>query len=312
MLVQERGGNGGLGARDLHLFSVISPEWAIPGREVAIRNAPTDVGPISAVMKFTGDGAVVTLASAFRTQPARIVLHIPYFVKLSSFTSDAEESKLENGAVTLSPDVSTVSLKWTKDAQEPLSYSSVVEDYKREYARRYAEYTAAGKKPMRIEAPKLLTAAERKASFDSKWGAEVVGIAVGKPVTVSGGTEHNHVPERAVDGNADDRDGSSWWAGPPTPRRLQIDLQKPVLIDRVQVFPYWDAGRYYQYTVQVSQDGESWEQVADWSKNTKPATPKGDLHKFEATKVRYVRVNMLHNSANTSVHLVEVRVFPAK
>ncbi len=45
------------------------------------------------------------------------------------------------------------------------------------------------------------------------------------------------------------------------------------------------------------------------SENIKPATPKGDDYCFEATPVRYLRVNMLHHNLNRGVHLVEVRAF---
>lgn len=50
-------------------------------------------------------------------------------------------------------------------------------------------------------------------------------------------------------------------------------------------------------------------QVVDATQNTAPGTEKGYTHKFDATKTRYVRVNMLKNSDNLGVHLVEVRVF---
>ena len=82
-------------------------------------------------------------------------------------------------------------------------------------------------------------------------------------------------------------------------------------MDRVQVVPHWDGVRYYQYTVDVSTDGEKWTQVADASKNAEVGTEKGYMHKFDAVKARYVRVNMLKNSSNPAVHLVEVRVYEA-
>lgn len=80
----------------------------------------------------------------------------------------------------------------------------------------------------------------------------------------------------------------------------------------MQVVPYFDGQRYYQYTVEVSTDGEKWATVADASKNTEVGTEKGYLHTFEPAKARYVRVNMLKNSANPAMHLVEVRVYAAE
>ena len=132
-------------------------------------------------------------------------------------------------------------------------------------------------------------------------------LATGKKVTVSGGTQSPQNPELAVDDNLDL--ASSWWAS-PAPQWLQVDLGEVYEIGRVEVFPYWDGTRYYQYTVQASLDGTDWTMLADRSKNTAPATQKGDEIRFATMKARYVRVTMLKNSANEGVHLVELRVWP--
>ena len=55
MMVSEYGGQTGVSEseRDLHLFSLISPSWIKLGKKVAIRNAPTEMGPVSATLAFT-------------------------------------------------------------------------------------------------------------------------------------------------------------------------------------------------------------------------------------------------------------------
>lgn len=131
------------------------------------------------------------------------------------------------------------------------------------------------------------------------------GIAVGKPTTDSGHTEQGADPGKAVDG----RIGGGYWAANPYPQWWQVDLQAAETIDRVQVVTYSGDGRYYQYTVQTSLDGKSWTTVVDFSKNTEVASGRGTTHKFAPVSARYVRVNMLFNSANVGVHLREVRVF---
>ncbi len=133
------------------------------------------------------------------------------------------------------------------------------------------------------------------------------GIAVGKPVTVSGGTEPGHPPELAVDGHT----SGGYWAASPYPLWLTIDLEKPETIDRVQIFTYADGQRFYKYTVEVSTDNQNWTQVVDMSQNTKAASARGTMHTFRPISARYVKVNMLFNSANVGVHLSEVRVFRA-
>jgi alpha-N-acetylglucosaminidase len=139
--------------------------------------------------------------------------------------------------------------------------------------------------------------------------ATVPNLATGKPVIVSGGTEGEYLPEFAVDGRIDP---SSRWSASPPPQWLQVDLGEVHTIDHIQVFPYWDGKRYYQYFVEVSPDGKQWETVTDMRTNTTPATILGHDHRFPKTRARHVKVTLTFNSANRAVHLVELRVFNAK
>ncbi len=134
-------------------------------------------------------------------------------------------------------------------------------------------------------------------------------LATGKSVTVSGGTQSPQNPEFAVDGKADNPH-DSWWAG-PAPQWLQVDLGQVYQVDRVRVYPYWDGIRCYQYAVEASTDTKSWKLVVDRSDNKTAATPQGDDASFPACDARYIRVKLLNNSANDSVHLVELMVFEA-
>jgi hexosaminidase len=190
-------------------------------------------------------------------------------------------------------------------------------------------YTMDGTEPTaespRYEKPFQVagTLRPRAAIFDDQSGVVISGyvfgpkvgyrgfeqnLTTGKPVETSGGRNPKETPEMAADGWVDI---SQFWGTRPAPQWWKVDLQKEYLIDRVHVFPYWDNVRYYQYTVEVSTDGEKWKQVVDASKNGTPGTEKGYLHKFDPRKARYVRVNMLKNSDNPAVHLVEVRVYEA-
>jgi len=210
MLVIERGGKGGLEPREIHLFSVISPAWAIPGKEISLRNAPTEHGLISFSMKFNDNGAEIRIDKKIRTQPKNIVIHIPYFVELRNFKADSKALYIEDGGIVFDPDVSKITLKWKRKDVDPLSYEKAVVDYKKEYARRYAEYLSAGNIPGPTEAPRLLSNEERQEEFYSLYSPQKIGIAIGKPVKASGEPQSDHFPELAVDGNAVDKDKSSW------------------------------------------------------------------------------------------------------
>jgi hypothetical protein len=114
MLVREYGGEAGLNEneRSLFLFSVISPEWALSGQPVVIKNALTEMGKLSAEMNFSKSGTSVTIDPSFHTPPATIAIAIPWYVKLKGFTSNAASSEERNGYLVFSPDVTDVKISW--------------------------------------------------------------------------------------------------------------------------------------------------------------------------------------------------------
>ena len=131
----------------------------------------------------------------------------------------------------------------------------------------------------------------------------VPGIAVHKKVTASG-VEHDAYPEYAVNGKLT---GKYW--GAPSPGWLMIDLGRQQTVAAFHIFPYYLDERYYQYNIEISVDGANWMQVVDMSSNKKLATPQGHYHPFTAGySFRYVRLNMIRNSVNNSVHVVEFKV----
>ena len=134
-----------------------------------------------------------------------------------------------------------------------------------------------------------------------------LNLAQGKPVKTSVPHQGNCTPEGAVDGNY--KDNHAAWFGARWPSWLQVDLGKPVKIDTAHVYFYWDGRRSYQYNLQVSVDGKGYRTVVDMSKNTRAAEPAGVIHRFASTEARYVRINVLKNSVNEAVHLVELKIY---
>jgi hypothetical protein len=57
-----------------------------------------------------------------------------------------------------------------KHPAEPLSFDLVLRAYRHEYARRYAEYLKAGGTPEPVEAPRMLSAEERRQAFTKQYG----------------------------------------------------------------------------------------------------------------------------------------------
>jgi len=349
MVVCEYGGQCGINEseRDLYLYSLISPAWIERGKQVTIRNAPTEMGTVSSTLSFTSDGATLTVGSDFHHAPRFLVFRVPEVVKLDSFTSDATRAVEEDGLIFFTPDVTRASIRWrpqpgahdnnyqnilkayrsefgfiVKDDDydparagkpflldrekdhppEPLSFGLVRKAFLREYGRRFAQYVAGGGRPYAVEPPTLLTAAARRAAFEKQFAGRMPldGVAT------ASASLPQYPPARAIDGNASDLQSS--WQTDPYPAWLQIDLRKLRVIKAVRLYLYWGGGRYYQYTLDVSADGETWSTVGDRRANTTPSTPKGDRFEFEPKKVRLIRVNMLHHSLNRGVHVVEVKV----
>ncbi len=110
MLVREEG-------RDLHLLSVVSPEWIGRGKRIAVENAPTEFGAVSYVLEQPSDEkAVLHLNANFANAPAKIWVHFPWFETVSSVSVDGKQAKFQKDAVELSPAVKEVQIIWKRDA----------------------------------------------------------------------------------------------------------------------------------------------------------------------------------------------------
>jgi hypothetical protein len=181
---------------------------------------------------------------------------------------------------------------------QPLSFATVREAYQHEYGRLADE----AKDLVEVEAPAMLTAADRRESYVRQFGLPQNSVMTGCKAEASS-SEPGHSPEKVVDGVVTLE--SSWQAS-PYPQWLKIDLDRQVKLKAVHVWPYWGEGRYYKYFVDVSTDGNHWTTVGDRSRNTAPSTPAGEEFSFAATDVRYIRVRMLYHSLNVGVHIVEV------
>ena len=100
---------------------------------------------------------------------------------------------------------------------------------------------------------------------------------------------------------------ASFWDGGPAPAEAIIDLGGYYDITKVNVITYYGDGRYYYYSVEVSDNGLIYDKVAEKTDNA-VANSKGIDHTFEKTG-RYVKIKLTKNSNNPSVHLVEVSVY---
>ncbi|NYF78877.1 hypothetical protein [Granulicella arctica] len=135
--------------KDLHLLSVVSPEWIQPGQSISVSHAPTAFGTIDfSLLANTQTDATLTFHADIRYGSPRIFLHLPWFMEVSSVVADGKPLPVVKGTVTLAPTIHTVQIHWSKRSDTPtFSYKQAVEDYKQEYARRYQQYLQDGFQP---------------------------------------------------------------------------------------------------------------------------------------------------------------------
>ena len=92
----------------------------------------------------------------------------------------------------------------------------------------------------------------------------------------------------------------AWW---------QVDLEEPAELARVVLIFYYGDQREYEFYIETSLDGQTWDLAADYRGNPQRAAPEGTAVSFTPRTARYLRVTQTHNSANTGRHLVEVLAY---
>ncbi|MGH9600527.1 MAG: hypothetical protein ACRD27_11735 [Terracidiphilus sp.] len=148
MLLREQGG-------DLHLLSALSPDWTQPGDTIEVSNAPTEFGKMGMECRFSHSGMSMTLQTRFNRPPARIVVHLPWFVTVKSATVDGKVTRIHDGVLSIPASSRKIEVAWTTRSPAPsLSYRSAVKDFLRDYEAHYREYLRDGSpvaKPARID-----------------------------------------------------------------------------------------------------------------------------------------------------------------
>ncbi|MBR3020008.1 MAG: discoidin domain-containing protein [Clostridia bacterium] len=99
--------------------------------------------------------------------------------------------------------------------------------------------------------------------------------------------ENDNIPEFAVDNNP----GTRWVALDNSyPQSITVDLGETCILNGIIIQWFHKSNRYYTYTIEVSEDNETYVLAADLSGNSKPAETFDDLHFAQG---RYVRINLL-------------------
>ncbi|MDR3762902.1 MAG: hypothetical protein P4M01_02270 [Acidobacteriota bacterium] len=130
---------------DLYLLSVVSPEWIRPGEEIRVRRAPTDFGTVNFTLKsLSATEAQLTFDASFRQRPGRVLVHVPWFMEVKEALADGKPVTASD-VIELPAGAQQLTLRWQRKPETPvLNYGRAVEEYKREYRRRYDEFLRTG------------------------------------------------------------------------------------------------------------------------------------------------------------------------
>ncbi|MFK7820523.1 MAG: family 20 glycosylhydrolase [Planctomycetaceae bacterium] len=139
----------------------------------------------------------------------------------------------------------------------------------------------------------------------------VPNLALGKPVTSSTPSAAPFSVERLTDGGTGKLDFYLGYPAEPEPIQVTVDLQQVTQVARVVVHAYSISNSFEKYTVEVSQDGETFQSVGDRLEKPKESQPKVE-HSFTARPVRFVRISSSGNKGyvfDSFSKLVEIQVF---
>lgn len=133
----------------LHLLSAVSPEWVGAGKEIVVERAATYFGTVGLRLEMpTETTATLHLAMdrGSAHAPAKVVMHLPWFVdaKTATATANGKPLNVNAGAIVIPAGVQNIDLTWHRVAlpeDYPKSYASAVELYKREYRERFERLT---------------------------------------------------------------------------------------------------------------------------------------------------------------------------
>jgi hypothetical protein len=135
-------------SNDLHLLSCVSPEWMKAGASIHVHRAPTVFGQVNFDLQVQeARHAKIKLSNQMDRAPEHLVLHLPWFLRITSATVDGKAATPKDGALSLPITAQEVELRWAApgEGMPQLNYEKSVADYKAEYRRRYEKFLRTGK-----------------------------------------------------------------------------------------------------------------------------------------------------------------------
>jgi hypothetical protein len=292
MMVREQG-------KDLYLLSALPPAWIKPGETLTARNIPTTLGTAGLVVKGTPQGCIVELdlpkKGGVDGLPENIFLRIPWYAQNAKAKINGKDTVIKNDLITVPASAGIVELIFDRNVQEYRDYQTVLENWKKEYRRRYDEWrrNEPGATPWEIYPEKKFQTREERRPR-SRELAEREGVSRGKPVMVSS-CDQGSKPEHVTDG-IDSSRAPIWCCASDDPKpTMEIDLQQTTTVQRIRIVSCsWSPP--LKGVASVSVDGKNWQVVADTRPQVRPCHDGCYEFFFPPVKATKVRMQFLPGS----------------
>jgi hypothetical protein len=128
-------------------------------------------------------------------------------------------------------------------------------------------------------------------------------------VDASATTDTNTSPQKTLDGLVNgDPDPNSRWAAEIMPQWIQFDLGAIEDINLIAIsFYQWNAGRIYEYSIQISNDENNWNEIVSNASSSSQAWTFNDFS--PVLSARYIRIICESNNQSNWAGVWEARIF---
>lgn len=127
---------------EVHLLSVMSPDWMGAKKTISVERGPTEFGDVSFTLTQPDDNtARIKMDLHWRQKPDGVILHLPWFATVQHIAADGKTLPVNGETVRIPIDTRVVTIHWHRRTDAPdWSYDEAVQQFRKEYQQHYEVY----------------------------------------------------------------------------------------------------------------------------------------------------------------------------
>jgi hypothetical protein len=127
---------------EVHLLSVMSPDWMGAKKTISVERGPTEFGDVSFTLTQPDDNtARIEMDLHWRQKPEGVILHLPWFATIQHIAADGKTLPVNGETVRIPIDTRVVTIHWHRRTDAPdWSYDEAVQQFRKEYQQHYELY----------------------------------------------------------------------------------------------------------------------------------------------------------------------------